>query len=421
MKASSLRSNRDFRLLWISGLFATLGIQMSALALPLLVLRETGSAVQAGAIGTVSVGALLFTMLPGGVLADRVERRRLMRLCDVGSLLAVTSLVVAVLNGGVPLVLVLLVAGAGAVLNSVYGPAAFGLMRTVVSAEHMGTATARLQARTSTARLVGPLVGGALFAWHSVLPFLAEAVGLLISTACVALVRTRSKAEKRAGSVFSRKELTAGLTFLWSLPYLRTVLLVFGLGMNFAFGAMMFTTLAVFSDSGQSGLGGGVVVTCTSAGALLGALIAPKLRPEDHSWALIVATCWGCVLTAGLLAWIRQPLAAGLLCAACMCLATVASIGFLSTMLVVTPNDRVGRVQSAASFLSTLVQPFGPLVGGVLLGALGAVGAYGVLGGVLALSAAVITLTPSVRRGPAPGADGGTVLPGAAPAAAARP
>src|SRR5690606_36462083 len=125
--ATPLRSNRDFRLLWMSGLFAVLGSQMGALALPLLILRETGSAVQAGAVGTVSVCAVLITMLPGGVMADRVERRRLMRLCDVGSLAAVTALTLAVWNGHAPMVLVLLVATSGAVLSSVYGPAAFVL------------------------------------------------------------------------------------------------------------------------------------------------------------------------------------------------------------------------------------------------------------------------------------------------------
>ncbi|MFB6814560.1 MFS transporter [Streptomyces sp. NPDC056347] len=400
--ATPLRTNRDFRLLWMSGLFAVLGTQMTALALPLLVLRETGSAVRAGAIGTVSVVAVLLTMLPGGVLADRVERRRLMRLCDLGSFCVVGALVVAVWTGHAPLPLILLVAGAGAVIGSVYGPAAFGLMRSVVPPDDMGTATARLQARTSTARLVGPLAGGALFGLHPVLPFLAEATGLLLSTICVALVRTRSRAETRAGSAFSRAELTAGLSFLWRQPYLRTVLLVFGLGMNFAFGALTFTALTVFSGGGRSGLGGGTVVTLTSVGALAGALIAPRLRPERHPWVLIAATCWACVATAVALARIEIPLLAGLLCAACMCLATVASIGFLSTLLTVTPDDRVGRVQSAAGFLSSLVQPFGPLAGGALLTTLGVRGAFWTIAAVLAVSAATVTFAPSARSGTAP-------------------
>lgn len=399
--ATPLRSNRDFRLLWLSGLFAVLGSQMSALALPLLILKATGSAVQAGAVGTVSVCALLVTMLPGGVMADRVERRRLMRLCDAGSLAAVTALTVAVWYGHAPMVLVLLVATSGAVLSSVYAPAAFGLMRAVVPPDQMGTATARLQARTATVKMAGPLVGGALFGIHEALPFAAQFLGLLLSTLCIALVRTRSEARTRAGSVFSRRELTAGLTFLWQLPYLRTVLLVFGLGMNFAFGALTFTALAVFSDNGTSGLGSGFVITCVSAGSLAGALLAPRIAPDRHARALIVATCWSCVLTAGALAWLSSALLAGVLCALCMCLSTIASIGFLSTLLIVTPEDRIGRVQSAAGFLSSIVQPFGPLAGGALLTLLGTRSAFGIIGGVLAVSAAVVTLAPSVRAGAA--------------------
>ncbi|MET9090456.1 MFS transporter [Streptomyces cyaneofuscatus] len=402
--ATPLRSNRDFRLLWLSGLFAVLGGQMSALALPLLILRTTGSAVQAGAVGTVSVCALLVTMLPGGVMADRVERRRLMRLCDAGSLAAVTALTIAVWYGHAPMVLVLLVATSGAVLSSVYAPAAFGLMRAVVPPDQMGTATARLQARTATVKMAGPLVGGALFGIHEALPFAAQFLGLLLSTLCIALVRTRSAAQTRAGSVFSRRELTAGLTFLWQLPYLRTVLLVFGLGMNFAFGALTFTALAVFSDNGTSGLGSGFVITCVSAGSLAGALLAPKIAPDRHARALIIATCWSCVLTAAALAWISSAVLAGVLCALCMALSTIASIGFLSTLLIVTPEDRIGRVQSAAGFLSSIVQPFGPLAGGLLLATLGTRSAFGVIGCVLAVSAAVVTLSSAVRAGASSGA-----------------
>ncbi|WP_432103967.1 MFS transporter [Streptomyces sp. bgisy091] len=415
-----LRDNRDFQLLWLSGLFAVLGGQMSALALPLLVLKETGSAVQAGAVGTVCVGAVLITMLPGGVMADRVERRRLMRICDVCSLTVVTALAVCVWYGHAPMALVLLVAAAAAVISTVYGPAVFGLMRAVVPADQMGAATARLQARTQAVRLTGPLLGGALFGVHPALPFAAEAVGLLLSTVCVALVRTRSRARTKAGAVFSRRELMAGLTFLWKIPYLRTVLLVFGLGMNFAFGALTFTALTAFSDGGRSGLGGGFVMTSVSAGALLGALLAQRMNPDRYVRVLIVATCWTCVGAAGVMAWWAQPLVAGIVCALCMCLSTVASIGFLSELLIVTPEDRVGRVQSAAGFLSSVVQPLGPLAGGALLTAAGARWAFAVTGCVLAVSALVVTLAPSARAEPAPHQEAGAADP-AAPAVEGPP
>ncbi|MEV7186730.1 MFS transporter [Kitasatospora sp. NPDC093102] len=400
MEPTPLARNRDFRLLWTGGLLASLGSQLASIALPLLVLRETGSAARAGAIGTVSVGALLLTTLPGGVLADRIERRRLMRICDIFSLLAVSALVVAVLRGHTPLPLVLLVAAAGALIAGVYGPAAGALLRAVVPTGQAREASSRMQARGAAARLAGPLGGGALFAWHPVLPFLAEGVGLLLSTICVALIRTRSRPATASGPVFSRAELTAGLAFIWRRPYLRTLLLIFGLGMNFAFSALMFATLAVASDGGRSGLGGGTVVSCTAAGTLAGALLAPRLGARARDGSLVALACWACALTAGVLVLTRVPLVIGLLCAVCMCLSTVASIGFVSGMLVAAPPDRIGRVQSAAGFLSTLIQPFGPLVGGILLGSLGGTRTFAVLALAIALCAAVVTWAPPVRRGP---------------------
>lgn len=395
---ATLSQLREFRLLWASGLLAGLGAQMSALALPLLVLRETGSPVQAGAIGTVSLGMLLVTMLPGGVLADTVERRRLMRLCDVGSLLAVTALTVAVLRGSAPLPLVLLVVAAGAVLNSLYQPAAFGLLRAAVPADMVGLASSRMQARGAAARLAGPLIGGLLFSLHPAAPFIAEGIGLLLSTLCLALMRTTSRPERKPGSSLRWQELGAGLTFLWRRPYLRTTLLVFGLGMNAAFSAMIFAALAIASDGGHSGLGGGTILSLTAAGSLVGALVAPKLRPDERPRLLMVVTCWSFTATVALMTLSRQPLVMGVLTGACMALAAVASIGFLTSLLMATPENMVGRVQSAASLISSLAQPLGPVAAGAMLGAWGASATFGTLVGVFGACAVVVTWAPSARR-----------------------
>ena len=392
---------RDFRLLWISGLLASLGSQMSSIALPLLVLHQTGSPVEAGAVGSVSVGAVLITMLPGGALADTVERRRLMRMCDLGSTLVVGALAVCVFLGRTPLALVLPVAAVGAVINSLYGPAALGLLRAIVPSELLGGASSRMQARAAAARLVGPIAGGALYAVNHALPFAAEAVGLLLSTSCLALVRTRSAPNRGARSAFSRKEFVAGVTFIWSRPYLRTVLLVFGIGMNSAFSAMMFVALATASHGGSSGIGGGTIVSLIAVGSLTGSLLAPKVPSGLRPGTLISVTCWTCTGTTLLLPVSQSPLYVGVLCALTIATASVGSIGFATSLLVATPEHLVGRVQSAAGFSSSLVQPLGPLAGGVLLAAWGADTAYLALGAVFLLCALLVSWAPSVRREPA--------------------
>ncbi|MBR7834535.1 MFS transporter [Actinospica durhamensis] len=391
---------RDFRLLWVGGLLAGLGAQMSILALPLLVLRRTGSAVEAGMVGSVALIALLAGMLPGGALADVVERRRLLLLCSFGSMLAAGALALSVFLGAAQLPLVLLVAAFGAVINSVDGPAALGLLRAVIPPELFGAAASRMQARAAAARVIGPLLGGALFALDPALPFTGEAVCLLLSIACLALVRTRS-APSPGGAAFSRTSLLAGFAFLWDRPYLRTVLLVFGLGMNAAFGALMFVVVAVASHRGGSGLDGGTVVSLTAVGSLTGSLLAPRVPDRLRPGTRISCVSWACALLAALLPISRNPLYSGGLCALCVAVASVAGISFLTTLVTVTPDDLIGRVQSAAGLLSSLVQPLAPLAGGALLTAWGDAATYRVLAVVFVVCAVVLATAPSVRGAPA--------------------
>src|SRR2546421_9603556 len=59
MTSAPLRANRDFRLIWVGGLLAGFGSQVATLALPLLVLADTGSPAKAGLVSSVSLTALL--------------------------------------------------------------------------------------------------------------------------------------------------------------------------------------------------------------------------------------------------------------------------------------------------------------------------------------------------------------------------
>jgi MFS family permease len=83
---TSLWRNGPFNLLWTSQSLSDLGNAMADLAVTLLVLQMTGSAVQAGVVATTSLVVGLVCRLPAGVLADRFDRRRLMITCDAARL-----------------------------------------------------------------------------------------------------------------------------------------------------------------------------------------------------------------------------------------------------------------------------------------------------------------------------------------------
>ena len=86
---------RDFRLLWAGQSVSQLGSRGFHIACLLWVVAMTGSPVQAGLAGSVMLGASTLVALPGGWLADRVDRRRLMMGCDVASGSATLSLATA--------------------------------------------------------------------------------------------------------------------------------------------------------------------------------------------------------------------------------------------------------------------------------------------------------------------------------------
>ena len=82
-------------LLWSGEVLSELGSQTSTVAYPLLVLALTGSAAKAGVVGLAKWLPLAVFSLPAGVLADRVDRKRLMIGCDAVRMLAAASIVAA--------------------------------------------------------------------------------------------------------------------------------------------------------------------------------------------------------------------------------------------------------------------------------------------------------------------------------------
>src|ERR1700759_5696906 len=95
---ANLWRNREFNLLWVSQALSDLGNAISTLAVPLLVLHLTGSAVQAGLVGTTGLSVMVLARLPAGVLVDRLDRRRILLACDAVRLVAYLTLGLVILN-----------------------------------------------------------------------------------------------------------------------------------------------------------------------------------------------------------------------------------------------------------------------------------------------------------------------------------
>ncbi|MFD0266108.1 MFS transporter [Streptomyces sp. NPDC127106] len=393
-----LTQNREFRIIWFGGLLASLGAQLTILGTPLLVLSETDSPATAGLIVAVFDVVLVLSLIPSGAIVDAVERRRLLLWCRFGVGCGAGTVAAGVLLGWSVLPLVLAVAIAGAMLSSLSTPAANALMRAVVPAEQLGQATARLQARSAIAQLGGPALGGVLFSVDRALPFVVESVCLLSSCIIMLRLRTRSRPDKPERPM-SLRHLGGGLRYIWQQPYLRAVVALLS-GVNLAYSGLLLVVVTATERLDPSGRSTGLITSVSGAGALVGILLAARLRAELRPRATLVLSSWACagaVLLAGFapdLVLFGTAMALGFVAAGAM------NVVLGSTGLLATPHHLLGRVQGSANFLSMSAQPVGPLLAGLLLGHADGTAAFLAFAALFVVSALIATCTGGLRHAP---------------------
>jgi len=397
-QAPPLRRNGAFRTLWFAQALSQLGHVTGTIAYPLLVLEVHGTAAWAGVLGFAASAAGLAARLPAGFLCDRFDRRRILL---AGSLLraaAMALLAAGAAAGTVPLAAVIAVAVVdGAILEPVrYAERA--ALRHVVRPEDVTTAAARGEARSQAAALLGPALGGWLFAASAALPFAANAAGHLMSAALVGRLR-RPLQERRDGAGALRpgpRELLAGFGWIARTPQVRALVLA-SLGPNLVFGGVTLIILAAAHDRGESSAAIGTALSAAGLGGLAGALAAPALLRRLRPAAVLLGTAWLLpAVVAGL------AFAPGTAAAAVLLSASVFTVPVLNALLVtyqvrLAGDGLQGRVFGATGLAMGAAQPLGPLLGGVGHDLAGPGPALLALAGLLALCAAGVTALPAAR------------------------
>src|SRR5690242_1893079 len=140
--AVPLRRNRDYMLVWAGQAVSEIGSQVSTVAYPLLVLALTHSPAKAGVVGLAATLPLPLLALPAGMLADHVDRKLLMVVCDAIRAAALAALTIAVLSGSVAYGVVAAVAFVDGSLMTVSFVTQRGVLRRLVAPEQLATAVA---------------------------------------------------------------------------------------------------------------------------------------------------------------------------------------------------------------------------------------------------------------------------------------
>jgi MFS family permease len=398
----NLLRNHDFTVLWIGQTISELGSRMSLFVFPLLAYAITGSTLWAALAECAHLVGLCGMLLPAGVLADRMDRLRLMRLASATGFLLYASLVVAALTVGIAmphLIGVALITGAGVGL---FGPAETSSVRAVVPDEQLPAALSQNQARQHVATLVGGPIGGAMFGLARWLPLAADALTYAVSWVLLGRIRTDLSAPVTAGPRTPvRQGLVDGVRFIVRRPLFR-VLMVFNALLNLLMNALLFVAVLRLMQAGFPAAQIGLVETASGLFGLLGAVAAPWLIDRLRTGSITVAVAWSWVPLAVPLVFWNNPLVVAASLSAGLFFNPVGNAGTGAYRMALTPPDLQGRVQSTMQFVSMSVMPLFPLLAGLLLGALGGGEAIAVLGILTALAALIPTLSRSVREVPRP-------------------
>jgi MFS family permease len=180
----------DFRRLWIGQVVSNLGDRITPIALAFAVLSIDGSASDLGlviACGTVPLAILL---LVGGVLADRLDRRRIMLASDLTRAAVQAILAGSLISGHAQVWQIATLAAVFGAAEAFFRPAATGLLPQVVSSERLAEANALVGISANIAMIGGPVLAGAVVTLRGpAAAIAADAVSFLVSAAFLRGVR----------------------------------------------------------------------------------------------------------------------------------------------------------------------------------------------------------------------------------------
>ena len=185
-----LRKSKDFSLLWAAGLISYFGSMITYVAVPFQIKELTDSYVAVAISGLVEIVPLVIFGLYGGVLADALDRKKLIWVTEALSLLFTGMLLINSMMDSPNLLLIYIVSGLFAATSGLRQPAMQAALPRLVDHEDMTAAAALMSLRWQVGVIVGPAIGGILISTYSVaVGYAADIATFVISIALIAFMK----------------------------------------------------------------------------------------------------------------------------------------------------------------------------------------------------------------------------------------
>jgi MFS family permease len=366
--------HRNFRLFWFGQLISLIGTWMQTTAQAWLVLQLTQSAWWLGVVGALQFLPVLLLALFGGVLADRLPKRRVLLFTQSSAMLLAFALWILVATGAVQLWHVLILATLLGLVNALDMPTRQAFVVEMVGREDLPNAVALNSSLFNMARIIGPGIGGILIAWLGVAPlfllngisFIAVIIGLaMIDLHQLHAQALHEKPEHSRHKAGTFKSLIEGLAYVRNTPAVFLVIAVVGIvslfGINFNVVLPLFATDVLNVGS----IGFGFISATFGVGSLLSALWLAWGNKKPGMRQLLLGAIAFSILEA-LFALSHLYL---------LSLVLIAGVGFAqiafsalanTTLQTVTPDHLRGRVMSVYMMVFAGSTPLGNLfIGGL--------------------------------------------------------
>jgi MFS family permease len=378
----SLWRHPDFLKLWSAETVSQLGTQVSVLAIPLVaILVLEANAFEIGLLGAIEFLPFILFTLPAGVWVDRLRRRPILIVGDIGRAAVLATIPLAYAFDVLTIYQLYLVGFIAGIFTVFFDVAYQSYLPSLVDRSQIVEGNSKLQISVSAATIAGPGIAGVLVAAVTApIAILADALSFLGSALFIFGIRRHEPApdrhvaadgEPREGM---RREIASGLRYVLGHRYLRAIAATTAISNLFGTMALSIYLLYAVRELNLSPQVIGIVFGLGNIGALVGALVASRTA----GWFGVGRTIVGSIFLFGpslLLIALAPPSSAVPFLVAAGVLGGFAgmvyNISQVSLRQAITPEPMQGRMNATMRFIVWGTIPIGQVVGGTLGTAIG--------------------------------------------------
>jgi MFS family permease len=378
MAAQPLSRNADFVKLWAGFTIARVGSQITALALPLTAVLFLGAGpAETGLLVAAEMAPAIVAGLFIGVWVDRVPRRPILIVADIGSAIVSGSVPLAAAFGALSIAQLYAVAFLIGVFAVATDLARVAFVPALVGRAGLVAANSRLQASNAVSQVAGPSLGGMLVqALSAPIAMLWDAVSFVVSALFIAAIRASEAPRSRETERGVWHEIVEGLRWMVHQPIVFRCITAIALANIEWFAVQAVLVVYATRDLELSPVLLGVSLAVIGPLSLVGAALAGPLTSRWGLGPMMIVALFFETVSRLLLPFAGGPpvqaaVVLGLSQAVLGLTVPLWVVSSVSLQQALTPENLLGRVNSATRFVAFGVAPPAAFGAGILADIIG--------------------------------------------------